>query len=135
MASRTFLGETRSIRAARQFVHEIVDGTGIDPLAATLLTSELATNVVKHACTDFDVVVTINDAVVRVEIHDGIAVSEAFRDVINNPPTEVKGTAPGGRGLLLLGATSTRFGLPDKGPEGKAIWFEIQRTPADRSES
>lgn len=135
MASRTLVGETQSIGAARRFVHDFLDATGLDPFAATLLTSELATNVVEHACTDFDVVVTINDTVVRVEIHDGLAVSEAFRDLINNPPTEVEVTSPRGRGLLLLGTTAARFGLTDKGPSGKAIWFEIERNPADKNGS
>ena len=127
MTSQTFVGEQVSVRAARRFVNDHLARHGIDASVATLLTSELASNVVQHACTDFDITVTVDKDIVRVEIHDGIAVSEAFRDLIDNPPLAVEATSVRGRGLLLVGATATRFGLTDKGPRGKALWFEIAR--------
>ena len=129
MAAKTFVCGTQSIRDARQFVHDLLDGTGFDATAATLLTSELATNVVQYARTDFDVVVTISDGVARVEIHDGLTVSDRFRDLVNNPPREVAVSSLRGRGLLLMRATAARFGLIDKGPTGKAIWFETAQPP------
>lgn len=133
MASRTFVSEAHSVAAARRFVHDLLERAGADDFPAVLLTSELAANVVEHACTDFDIVVTIDDTVVRVEIHDGVAVTEAFRDLIANPPFAVEATSLRGRGLLFLGSSATRFGLIDNGPDGKAIWFEIDRQPADRT--
>ena len=129
MALRRFVNDVSNVSAARRFVHDVLDDFGIDPDDATLLTSELASNVVQHACTDFDVVVTINDTTVRIEIHDGVAVTAAFRDLITNPPTEVDVISPDGRGLLLLGSSGIPFGLTDKGHDGKAIWFEIERQP------
>ncbi len=59
------------------------------------------------------------------EIHDGMAVSEAFRDFIEHPPAAVEATATGGRGIMLVGVTALRFGLQDKGPDGKAVWLEL----------
>lgn len=127
VTSQTFRNDAQSVRAARRFVHDLLDEVGIDPETATLLTSELASNVVQHACTDFDLVVTIDDTTVHIEIHDGIAISEAFRDLITNPPTEVNVTSANGRGILLLGSSQVRFGLTDKGHGGKAVWFDIPR--------
>lgn len=127
MAGMTFGGEVASVRAARHFVRDLLDDAGIEPSTAMLLTSELTSNVVEHACTHFDVIVTINPTAVRIEIHDGLAVTEAFRDLVTNPPAMVAATAPQGRGLHLVGSSAARFGLNDKGPAGKAIWFELDR--------
>ena len=127
MTAQTFSGEQASIRQARRFVHEQLLAAGQHSAAETahLLTSELATNVVNHACTSFEVVVDITPSLIRVEIHDGQAVTEAFRDLIANPPRSVEPTQVGGRGLLLVASRAVRFGLHDKGVEGKAIWFEL----------
>jgi anti-sigma regulatory factor (Ser/Thr protein kinase) len=130
VTSETFTGEVRSVRLARRFVAEHVNAVDIDTDLAVLLTSELASNVVKHACTNFDVVVCVDSDRVRVEIHDGMAVTEAFRDLIKRPPLEIEASASGGRGLLLLGSTVNRFGLTEKPSGGKAIWFEMDRVQA-----
>jgi anti-sigma regulatory factor (Ser/Thr protein kinase) len=124
-----------SVRAARRFVHDVLAEAGADSFTATLLTSELASNAVEHATTDFDVVVTIDDATVRVEIHDGAAISETFRELVRSPPSKVAGSSPRGRGLQLVATLAVRFGFLDKGAEGKAIWFELKRQPETSARS
>lgn len=134
MASERFTGDVESIRKARQFVRsQLVDvcAQSSDVDDAILITSELASNVVTHALTDFELVVLTTDAAIRIEIHDGVAVSEAFHDLITNPPVTIDVTAVGGRGLILLSSTAHRFGLIDNGASGKAIWFEIDRRPGE----
>ena len=131
MTARTFDGERSCLVAARRFVINELAAAGQSSSTeiAVLLTSELATNVVLHAGTSFEVVVETGPSVIRIEIHDGRAVTDAFRDLVANPPRSVEPTMVGGRGLLLIGSTALRFGLDDKGPEGKAIWFELAASP------
>ena len=85
MSSRTFAGELSCVGEARLFVRQTLEEAGQGGVCdvAILLTSELATNVVLHAKTGFEVVVEVNHEVIRVEIHDGMAVSEAFRDFMD----------------------------------------------------
>jgi anti-sigma regulatory factor (Ser/Thr protein kinase) len=96
----------------------------------SLLTSELVTNVVKHAGTQLTLVVRVEPGV-RVEVHDGVAATRAFREILARPPTDVPATSPGGRGLGLVSALASRFGLDDEPGEwdGKVVWFELD--PAD----
>lgn len=133
LSSRAFAGELSCVGEARRFVGQTLEeanqGAGCD--VAILLTSELATNVVLHARTSFEVVVHVNDEVIRVEIHDGLAISEAFRDCIEDPPVSVEPTAIGGRGMMLVGLIALRFGLQDRGTEGKAVWFELPISGAE----
>jgi anti-sigma regulatory factor (Ser/Thr protein kinase) len=131
VSTYTFVGEATSVRAAREEVADALRVAGVESSGwALLLTSELVANAVEHAGTDFDVVVEIDDEVVRVEIHDGVAVAEALRDFIESPPVKADPTSPRGRGLFLIRSTAVRFGLVDKGADGKAIWFELHRQDA-----
>jgi anti-sigma regulatory factor (Ser/Thr protein kinase) len=125
---QTFAAEPHMVAGARRFVRDALVANGLDTDVVTLLTSELASNVVQHASTQFEVVFDVRPPLVRVEIHDGAAVTQAFRDLVQNPPSDVDVEAAGGRGLLLLGSTTAAFGLIDKGPDGKAIWFEVEVT-------
>jgi anti-sigma regulatory factor (Ser/Thr protein kinase) len=127
LSSRTFVGELSCIALARLFVRQTLEAESQSEACdlAVLLTSELATNVVRHAGTSFEVVVSASHEVIRVEIHDGAAVTEAFCDFVEHPPLSVEATSIGGRGIMLMSRTALRFGLLDRGPEGKAVWFEL----------
>lgn len=127
MTSREFVGSSSCVAEARRFVRlELHGKCGEEPRGiAVLLTSELASNVVLHAGTAFEVIVEVRDAVIRVEIHDGAAVTQAFRDLVERPPAAVDVMAVGGRGIMLVGMNALRFGLADKGQHGKAVWFEL----------
>ena len=113
-----------AIGIARRFVERSLAGVGVDDEVALLLVSELATEVVKHAGTDFDVLVDIGP-VVRVEVRDGAAVTDAFRQLLRGPPGHVDASALGGRGWMLVSTLASNFGLTDHGAAGKALWFEL----------
>jgi anti-sigma regulatory factor (Ser/Thr protein kinase) len=117
--------EHASVTTARRFVASRLAERDEASLAV-LLTSELVANVVLHARTELTVVVEVEPCV-RVEVHDGMAATEAFREVIANPPTYVSPEQPGGRGLGIVRTLTSRFGLADEPGEwhGKVVWFEL----------
>ena len=131
MGRYAFVGEAHSVGAARREVAAALRVANVQSSGvAELLTSELVANAVEHAGTDFEVVVEINDLGVRIEIHDGAAVEEALRDPISTPQDPVDPSSLRRRGLFLVGSTAVRFGLIDKGCDGKAVWFELHRHDA-----
>ena len=136
MKSITLDSEPRSVGRARHFVAAAFVGRHIDPSVAELLTSELATNAVLYAKSEFTVRVGFEPCA-RVEVHDGLGATNAFREIITNPP-ELSIGSPGGRGLRLVGRLSSRFGLADDVgiSNGKMVWFELdaqaQVSPARR---
>ena len=107
-----------SVAAARRFVGQAIghcDPGTID--VARLLTSELATNALVHARSAFEVIASEHDGTVHVEVRDGCA----------TPPerVSVKRTDEHGRGIKLLGALSTEWGVVDN-PDGKTVWFDLR---------
>jgi anti-sigma regulatory factor (Ser/Thr protein kinase) len=82
-----------------------------------LLLTELITNVIMHARTDFEVRLEPSGDGVRVEVVDG------------NPTMPAAGTlAPGalsGRGLTLVDGVAKRWGAQHKKGDGKTVWFEV----------
>jgi anti-sigma regulatory factor (Ser/Thr protein kinase) len=115
---------TASVPFARQFVAESL--SALDPEVAemaALLVSELATNAVVHATSDFAVTVRYPTPTgrVRVEVVDGVP-GEPLP--LRPPPT-----SPHGRGLLLVASLADEWGVEGTDGEiGKTIWFEL--TPA-----
>jgi anti-sigma regulatory factor (Ser/Thr protein kinase) len=111
-------------RGARQMVASALEGWGLDDVygSAALVVSELATNAVKHAGTDLDVIVSkLNGEHVRVEVVDGSY----------EPP--VRPDAPSeesGRGISLVEHFSDDWGAEAR-PDGKVVWAVIPvGTPA-----
>ena len=105
---------------ARRFVRGALDrcGAGDVAEAVTLLVSELATNAVVHAGSDFTVAVSARPDAVRVEVGDASPVAPARRE---------PGTAAfGGRGLLLVDAIASAWGTEPLG-DGKVVWAELRR--------
>ena len=129
MASVHLPAEPRSVRAARVFVARELGAVGLSSSLALLLTSELASNVVQHARTGFDLVVDLvvdpAPARVRVEIHDGVGATIALRELIERHPGLPAFNSVHGRGLLLLTSTAAACGVIDKGQQGKVVWFEV----------
>ena len=62
---------------------------------------------------------------VRVEVHDGVAATDAFRAMIGAAPAMPRPDSPGGRGLALVRALATNVGLDDDPGGGKVVWFEV----------
>ena len=58
-------------------------------------------------------------------MHDDVAVTTAFRQLVTKPPTIVDAASISGRSLGLIHTTAIDVGLIDKGDNGKAVWFEI----------
>jgi GAF domain-containing protein/anti-sigma regulatory factor (Ser/Thr protein kinase) len=106
---------------ARAFVAGLLDSWSLDRLTdtATLLTSELVTNGVRHAGTGMTLTVSrIGDRGVRIAVTDhaptvGVRIGRSDDD------------AEGGRGLFLVEHMSSGWGsVADDA--GKTVWFELQ---------
>jgi anti-sigma regulatory factor (Ser/Thr protein kinase) len=121
---RTFPSRPASVRAAR---HYAVDAIGAAPTsvveAVAIAVSELATNSVLHAGTDFTVAVDRTPERLRIEVSDlGRGVPE-----MRAPDA----TESSGRGLLLVRELSDDWGVTaSERQTGKSVWFEIRLTPS-----
>ena len=71
------------------------------------------------------VTITVRDGpvVVRIEVHNHEAATEAFRELLHHSPRPAN-TAPNGRGLGVVRALASRIGLDDDASGGKVVWFE-----------
>lgn len=117
-----------SASRARSFVEQTLSGRVDDVAAVVLMTSELVMNVALHANTA--VTVTVRDGPpVRVEVHDGVAATDAFREMMAADRPFPEASAVSGRGLHLVRSLSTRVGLDDDPDGGKVVWFELDSPP------
>jgi serine/threonine-protein kinase RsbW len=116
-SSRTFIAEARSVGAARRYVRGVLRAHPLAHIdAVELMVSELATNSVKHADSDFKVSINDSGGEIRVEVRD----TGRGQPVLRFPaPTE-----PSGRGLRIVEALSTAWGTVDS-PHGKTVWFKL----------
>ena len=79
--SITLPAERASVGRARDFVAQAVADDVDDPAEVLLMTSELVSNVVGHVGSA--VTITVGDGpVVRIEVHNHEAATEAFRGAI-----------------------------------------------------
>jgi hypothetical protein len=83
--------------------------------------SELASNVVGHARTDYAVTGDVKGAVVRIEVSDGSATDIALREARSDETT--------GRGSLLVARLSSRWGV-GRYSDGESVWFELECRPS-----
>ena len=84
-----------------------------------LLAGEVVANAVVHGPVDGEIrvrVVVLGDEV-RVFVSDE---STARPSVQHALPTD-----PGGRGMSLVAALSTAWGVEQRGPGGKTVWFSV----------
>ena len=129
---RTFPNAPASVSAARRFVLEAMGGrpAGVEE-AAAIVVSELATNCVRHAGTEFTIDVDVTGDRLRVEVRD----SGGGVPTLRSPDV----TEPTGRGLLLVRELSDDWGVTSgggadgsgqdtSGPQdasGKSVWFTL----------
>ncbi len=123
LGSLTLPGELASAALARRFVEQMLEGRVDDLGAVALMTSELVTNVANHAASELTVTVRAGPPV-RVEVHDGVAATEAFRDLLNAGGPMPDASSGRGRGLPLVRLLAKRVGLDDDTRGGKVVWFE-----------
>jgi len=108
-----------SISSARQVVRGTLADWDLEHLvdAAQLLTSEVTTNAVLHARTDFELRVELRDDVVRFTVCDrsGRAVARRHYGI----------EAGTGRGLGLVETMSVAWGTTDVDGWAKGVWFDL----------
>lgn len=113
---RRFAHRLTSVAEARRFVADVLSVWGLADGDAVLAVSELATNAVRHAGTEFAVRVIREVGQVRVEVANGSPVLPS----LPGPSTDREA----GRGVQLVEAVATAWGvLPSSG--GKAVWFTV----------
>jgi hypothetical protein len=60
----------------------------------------------------------------RVEVQDGAAATDAFRELVVAAPMAAPSSVSG-RGLALVREVAARLGLSDADVRGKVVWFEL----------
>jgi anti-sigma regulatory factor (Ser/Thr protein kinase) len=104
---------------ARRLVLSALAEWSCDPVLlqdAAVVVSELATNSVLHAGSSFSISVALDEALLRIAVHDTKPLSVAVRDGGLSPqPTH---------GLGLVEALSLRWGTEGTA-QGKAVWAEL----------
>jgi hypothetical protein len=120
--SRNFSRSLDSVGSARRFVVATLEASGYGAIAddAALVVTELATNAVLHARSDFTVTVTPARDRVRIRVSDRAAL-----------PSSGDGTDPGLpvqplHGLGAVAALAVRWGAAPAG-SGKDVWAELRR--------
>jgi anti-sigma regulatory factor (Ser/Thr protein kinase) len=116
-ASRTFEPHADQVVEARRFVTSSLRRWGLGEDDVPLLVSELATNAVLHARSEFSVTVRSSGERVRVEVFDRNSRLPTF--------AAVKSDAYSGRGLMLVQSLSSAWGVDAHADDGKTIWFEV----------
>jgi anti-sigma regulatory factor (Ser/Thr protein kinase) len=84
-----------------------------------LLTSEVVTNALLHASSAEELVVQLETNRVRVEVSDSST----------DPPVQrrIEVAAASGRGLTIVDALSSKWGVQHPPNGGKRVWFEVRR--------
>jgi anti-sigma regulatory factor (Ser/Thr protein kinase) len=116
-ASEHFPNEPASVRKARLMVAATLDASGVDADIPVVVTSELATNALKHAETGFEVSVMVEEDAVRIEVQDGAGAMGLASDLARDS---------GGHGLRLVEHFSTEWGVEIRGDD-KAVWVRLPR--------
>jgi anti-sigma regulatory factor (Ser/Thr protein kinase) len=111
-----FAARPESAAAARHFVADVIRDTAIDRSDALLVTSELVTNAIMHAHTEFEVQV-------RVEAPDDVCI------IIRNHAPEIllivrAEQVDGGRGLALIDRLASAWGF-ERQPDAKLVWVRL----------
>lgn len=107
---------------ARRFVAEEAAELPNELVAdAELLVSELVTNAVVYGREAITLRVNVDPPGIGVAVHDR---GEAAVEVPPDPPDPSR---PGGRGLLIVRALATAWGVtPSDPPPGKTVWFRLE---------
>jgi len=120
MTRKTFPGTPAAVTASRRFAIETIGNLPrniVDSVA--LAVSELATNCVRYARTDFTIEIEQTADQLRVEVTDLGGGTPTLR---SPDPSE-----PSGRGLLLVRELTDEWGVDtivDR--PGKTVWFTVQ---------
>ena len=116
-STRRFRCKPESVPAARLFVRELLRKQPRDVLqAAELMATELATNCVQHARTDFELTIARERGQIRIEVRD----TGPGRPVPQSPTPRERT----GRGLRIVEAMADSWGI-EPSSRGKTVWFTV----------
>jgi anti-sigma regulatory factor (Ser/Thr protein kinase) len=116
--ARRFPCQPESVPHARHFVRDALSAQPPEIVeAAELMTSELATNSVRHARSDFELAILLTPRKIRVEVSD----HGQGRPVPRSPTTREQS----GRGLQIVLELSDAWGVTPSA-NGKLVWFALQ---------
>ena len=114
--------ETGSV--ARRSLRQLFAAARIDSdtsETAVLLATELVTNAVEHGRGAAYLDATVEAGAIRLEVTDSSIVEP-------RPNTEVSDLDERGRGLILIDALASRWGVRPR-PDGKTVWCELDLAP------
>ena len=122
-STRRFANSPSSVTQARRYVQEHLDGAPPDVAdAVAVMTSELATNSIRHAATDFEVAVDRSDGRVRVDVTDR---GRGTPVVLDADPTAVSG-----RGMRIVSQLADDWGVTaSRTGDAKTVWFTVAIKP------
>lgn len=120
VAELTLPGEARSASLARRFLVATLADWGIPNDDAALLVTELVTNAALHARTEVVVRIEQRPACLRLGVTDG----SPRRPVVRN----YSATSTTGRGLALVSALASRWGITSNDDGTKTVWVELAGT-------
>ena len=113
---REFPCQSQSVTAARHFVREVLRGQPKEVAElAELMASELATNSVRHARSQFQISIRLGQDIC-IEVRDN---GSGDPQMLSPGPQE-----PSGRGLLIVESMSEDWGVRRSGA-GKTVWFTL----------
>lgn len=123
-AFATWQSDLSTPGAARAVVRELLQGSGLEELMedALLLTSELVTNVVRHAPGAAALHAELYHDGLRISVHDRAEVLAARRAPAAQAREE-------GRGLEIVEQVASAWSSTREGG-GKVTWFELRSTRA-----
>ncbi|MBX9245419.1 ATP-binding protein [Actinotalea ferrariae] len=115
-------GQRQSVGQGRHWVVRTAAEDGVVGMAnqvVELLASELLANAVLHGGEGGAVGVQVRttETTVRVSVSDGGSLAPV---VLHREPS-----APSGRGMAIVEAMSTRWGVDEHAEGGKTVWFEL----------
>ena len=117
--TRSFSHERTAAPEARRFAAEALGEVPVDVLQTIeLMVSELATNCIRHAATNFELTVCRTADEVRVEATDHAGGDPAIRSA--------KKTDLSGRGLRIVEMLADEWGVRRAAGTGKTVWFTLR---------
>jgi PAS domain S-box-containing protein len=123
--SRHFPAIPGSVGRARRFLLQHVPaGGGEGPDLMALMLSELATNAVEHAATEFEVAITLGALAEGTDGARWVRVAVSDEAPGYPAPEEPAPDAPRGRGLRIVESLADAWGIEvQRGRPGKTVWF------------
>jgi len=118
----TLQPRTDAAALARKFVHDHRDHLDPDIIEnAQLLVSEIVTNAVRHGAGEICLTIRLDPPGIGVAVTD---TGDALPTVPSTPPPDDQ---PSGRGLLIVDAVASEWGVsPRWPPPGKTVWFDVR---------